>query len=60
MPLAISDGVLTVAVESLLDFDLIDKRQFIFGTCGRSIEPVAAPADAIRAAVARYYGEAGA
>jgi type IV pilus assembly protein PilB len=58
MPLAMSDGVLTVAVESPFDFDLIEKLQFILGTCGRSIEPVAAPADAIRAAVARYYGEA--
>jgi Type II secretion system (T2SS), protein E, N-terminal domain len=47
-----------VAVESLCDFDLIEKLQFMLGTCGRSIEPVAAPADTIRAAVARYYGEA--
>ena len=61
MPLAMSrDGVLTVAVESLLDFDLIEKLQFILGggACGHRIEPVAAPAAAIRAAVARYYGEA--
>jgi type IV pilus assembly protein PilB len=58
MPLAMSDGVLTVAVDRPFDFDLIEKLQFILDTCGRSIEPVAAPAEAIRAAVARYYGEA--
>jgi hypothetical protein len=62
MPLAMNDGVLTVAVESLSDVDLIEKLEFILGTCGRGIEiePVAAPAEVIRAAVARYYGEAGA
>ena len=58
MPLARRDGVLTVAVDRPFDFDLIEKLQFILGTCGRSVETVAAPADAIRAAVARYYGEA--
>jgi hypothetical protein len=58
MPLAMSGDVLTVAVERPCDFDLIEKLQFILGTCGRRIEPVAAPADAIRAAIARYYDDA--
>jgi hypothetical protein len=57
MPVALADGILTIAVDRPADFALIDKLRFVLGQCGLRIAPVAAPAEAIRAAVARYYGE---
>jgi hypothetical protein len=59
MPVALADGVLTLAVARPGDLDLIEKLQFILGVCDPRIEFVGAPASAIRAAVARYYGAAG-
>jgi type IV pilus assembly protein PilB len=55
MPVALAGRVLTVAVEDPLDFELIDKVVFI---CNLQVEVVTASANAIRCAVARYYGEA--
>jgi type IV pilus assembly protein PilB len=55
MPVALAGRVLTVAVEDPMDFELVDKLRFI---CNLQVELVAAHANAIRCAVARYYGEA--
>jgi type IV pilus assembly protein PilB len=55
MPVALAGRVLTVAVEDPLDFELIDKVVFI---CNLQVEVVTASPNAIRCAVARYYGEA--
>jgi len=55
MPVALVGRVLTIAVENPMDFELIDKLRFI---CNLQVEPVAASANAIRCAVARYYDEA--
>jgi Type II secretion system (T2SS), protein E, N-terminal domain len=55
IPVALAGRVLTVAVEDPMDFELIDKLRFV---CNLQVELVAASANAIRCAVARYYGEA--
>jgi type IV pilus assembly protein PilB len=55
MPVALADGVLTVAVDRPMDFELVDKLRFI---CNLKIELVMASPTAIRCAVARHYGEA--
>jgi hypothetical protein len=55
IPVALAGRVVTVAVEGPMDFELIDKLRFI---CNLQVEPVAASTNAIRCAVARYYGEA--
>jgi len=55
MPVALAGRVLTVAVEDTLDFELIDKLRFISNL---QIDLVVASANAIRCAVARYYGKA--
>jgi hypothetical protein len=59
MPVALADGVLTIAVDRPGDLDLIEKLQFILGVCDGRIEFVGARESTIRAAVARYYGAAG-
>jgi Type II secretion system (T2SS), protein E, N-terminal domain len=55
MPVALAGGVLTVAVDRPMDFELVDKLRFI---CNLKIELVMASPTAIRCAVARHYGEA--
>jgi type IV pilus assembly protein PilB len=59
MPVALAGGVLTVAVARPADLELLEKLRFVLGVCDGQIEFVGARADAIRAAVARYYGGAG-
>jgi type IV pilus assembly protein PilB len=54
-PISLTGGVLTVAVEDPLDFELLDKLRFL---CGMPVDIVAADADRIRAVVRWHYGEA--
>lgn len=54
LPISLSGGVLTVAVEDPLDFELLDRLRFLSGL---PIEPVAADGDHIRAVVRWHYGQ---
>jgi type IV pilus assembly protein PilB len=53
-PIALSGGVLRVAVEDPLDFELVDKLRF---HCRMPVDVVAADPDRIRAIVRWHYGE---
>lgn len=53
MPVAVDGRVLTIAVDNPLNLELIDKVRFLTGL---EVEIVLAPGNAIRGAVARYYG----
>jgi hypothetical protein len=56
MPVALADGVLTIAVDRPGDFELIDRLRFVLARCQiRRIDAVPAASNAIRAAIARYY-----
>lgn len=54
LPLAESDGELTVIVSDPLDFEVFEKLRFILN---RQIEIALAPRDSILEAVNRYYGQ---
>jgi len=53
MPVNLEGGTLTVAVEDLENFRLLDRLRFV---CNCRIKAVGATAIAIRCAVTRYYG----
>jgi type IV pilus assembly protein PilB len=53
-PISLSGGVLMVAVEDPLDFELLDKLRV---QCGMPVDTVTADPDRIRAVVRWHYGE---